>query len=145
MWPGGVAITTTLSLSMPRRRSPVLVAGFAFLVAMLAVANLASAHVVQVTTAIDIADVKSPHDFERALQEKVEEAANEAIAFEPAVVALTGMRIVGDQVLVGVLFADEDGKAMLEALGQNTDRGQGMDPDDNGTDESGVRPTKIEI
>ena len=130
---------TTLRFSMRRRLSPVLVAGFAFLVAMLAVANLASAHVVQVTTAIDIADVKSPHDFERALQAKVAEAANEAIAFEPAVVALTGMRIVGDQVLVGVLFADEEGKAMLESLGQGTDR------DDDGTDDSGVRPTKIEI
>jgi hypothetical protein len=124
---------------MHSRLSPALVGGFVFLVAMLAVANLAAAHVVQVTTAIDIADVKSPHEFERALQAKVEEAANEAIAFEPAVVALTGMRIVGDQVLVGVLFADEAGKAMLESLSQ------GMDRDEDGIDDSGVRPTKIEI
>jgi hypothetical protein len=130
---------TTLRLSIHSRLSPALVGGFVFLVAMLAVANLAAAHVVQVTTAIDIADVKSPHEFERALQAKVEEAANEAIAFEPAVVALTGMRIVGDQVLVGVLFADEAGKAMLESLSQ------GMDRDEDGIDDSGVRPTKIEI
>src|SRR5262249_20889755 len=68
----------------------------------------------------------------------VEEAANEAIAFEPAVVALTGVRVVGDRVLVGVLFADEAGKEMLDSLGQ----GGG----DQGTDEDQpVQPTKIEI
>ena len=98
--------------------------------------RLAAAHVVQVTTAIDIADVKSPHEFERALQAAVEQAANEAIAFEPAVVALTGMRIIGDRVLVGVLFADEAGKEMLEALGQ---------AGDDATDDVDVRPTKIDI
>jgi len=48
---------------------------------------------VQVTTAIDIADVKSPHEFERALRAAVEKAAHEAIAFEPSVVALTGVRM----------------------------------------------------
>jgi hypothetical protein len=127
---------SSLRLSTDRRLM-VFVAGLAFLVAMLGVANLAAAHVVQVTTAIDIADIKSPHEFEQALQAAVEEAANEAIAFEPAVVALMGMRIVGDRVLVGVLFADEAGKAMLEALGQGTDEGT--------DDDQLVKPTKIEI
>jgi hypothetical protein len=126
---------------MTTLRLPILVAGFAFLVAMLGVPNLAAAHVVQVTAAIDISDIQSPHDFERALQEKVEEAASEAIAFEPAVVALTGMRVIGDQVLVGVLFADEDGKAMLESLAQGMDR----DRNDDGSDDAGVQPTKIQI
>ena len=124
--------------STHRRLSVIVVAGFTFFVAMLGVANLAAAHVVQVTTAIDIADISSPHDFEQALQNAVEEAANEAIAFEPAIVALTGVRIVGDRVLVGVLFADEAGKEMLEALGQGGS--------DQGTDEDQiVTPTKIEI
>jgi hypothetical protein len=128
---------SSLKLSTHHDRfSPILVAGLAFVVAMLATANLAAAHVVQVTTAIDIADVKSPHDFERALEAAVEEAATEAIAFEPAVVALTGMRIIGDRVLVGVLFADEAGKAMLEALGQGTN-----DADDDAI----VKPTKTKI
>jgi len=129
---------TTLRLSTHHHRlSPILAAGLAFLLAMLAVANLAAAHVVQVTTAIDIADVKSPHEFEQALEAAVEKAANEAIAFEPSVVALTGMRIIGDRVLVGVLFADDAGKEMLEALG----RGGGNDADDD----LDVRPTKIDI
>jgi hypothetical protein len=118
------------------RLSPILVAGLAFLIAMFVMASLAAAHVVQVTTAIDIADVKSPHEFERALQDAVEQAANGAIAFEPAVVALTGVRVVGDRVLVGVLFADEAGKEMLEALGQGGD---------DATDDVDVRPTKIDI
>lgn len=128
---------SSLRLSTHHHRlSLILVAGLAFVVAMLATANLAAAHVVQVTTAIDIADVKSPHEFERALEAAVEEAANEAIAFEPAVVALTGIRIIGDRVLVGVLFADEAGKAMLEALGQGTDADE---------DATTVRLTKIDI
>jgi len=132
---------SSLRISTDRRLSLSLVAGFAFLAAMLGVASLAAAHVVQVTTAIDITDIKSPHEFERALQTAVEEAATEAIAFEPAVVALTGLRIVGDRVLVGVLFADEAGKAMLEALGQGQgpDEGQGLDENQR------VTPTKIEI
>ena len=126
---------TTIRLSTHHHRlTPIFVAGLAFLIALLAVANLAAAHVVQVTTTIDIADVKSPHDFERALEAAVETAAKEAIRFEPAVVALTGMRLIGDHVLVGVLFADEAGKAMLEALGQ-------ADADE----EPAVQTTKITI
>ena len=135
---GRSAIMSSPRLSTDRGLSLILVAGFTFFVAMLGVANLAAAHVVQVTTAIDIADIQGPHDFEQALQNAVEEAANEAIAFEPAIVALTGVRIVGDRVLVGVLFADQAGKEMLEALGQ----GGG----DQGTDEDQtVQPTKIVI
>lgn len=130
---------STLRLSIDHRLPPILVAGLAFVVAMLVVTGLAAAHVVQVTTAIDIADVKSPHDFERALQDAVEEAANEAIGFDPAVVALTGMRVVGDRVLVGILFADEAGKEMLEGLVQ------GGGGEDNNDDDSVVKPTKTEI
>ena len=125
-----------LRLSTDHRLAPILVAGLACLVALLAVANLAAAHVVQVTTTIDIADVKSPHDFERALQEAVEDAANEAIAFDPTIVALTGMRVIGDQVLVGILFADDAGKQMLEGLAQG-----GAESDDDAI----VQPTKIDI
>ena len=127
---------TSVRLSTDHRLSPIFVAGLAFLVAMLVVASLAAAHVVQVTTAIDIGDVKSPHEFERALEAAVEKAATEAIAFEPAIVALTGMRIIGDRVLVGVLFADEAGKEMLEALGEGADEAD---------DDPIVKPTKIDI
>jgi hypothetical protein len=131
-------MSTLTRLSTHHRLSPILIAGLAFVVAMLVVTSLAAAHVVQVTTAIDIADVKSPHDFERALQDAVDEAANEAIGFDPTIVALTGMRVVGDRVLVGILFADDAGKEMLEGLVQG---GGGEDNEDD----SIVRPTKIEI
>jgi hypothetical protein len=129
---------SSLTLSMHHRLAPIFVAGLAFFVAMLAVTSLAGAHVVQVTTAIDIADVSSPHDLERALEAAVENAASEAIGFQPAVVALTGMRIIGDRVLVGILFADEAGKELLEGLGQG---GGDEQPDED----SVVQPTKIEI
>jgi hypothetical protein len=132
---------SSLRLSSNQRLLPVVLAGMAFMFALFGVATLASAHVVQVTTAIDITDIKSPHDFERAVQDAVEEAANEAIAFEPAVVALTGVRVIGDRVLLGVLFADEAGKQMLEALGQGTDESDAPAPDDDQM----VKPTKIEI
>lgn len=130
---------SSLRRSTDHRVLPIFLATLAFMIATFAVANVASAHVVQVTTAIDIADIQSPHDFERALQDAVENAANGAIAFEPAVVALTGMRIVGDRVLVGVLFADEAGKQMLEGLGQGTDESDTPDGDQP------VTPTKTEI
>jgi len=42
----------------------------------------------------------------------------------------------GDRVLVGVLFADDAGKEMLEGLGQGGD---------DATDDVDVRPTKIDI
>jgi hypothetical protein len=130
---------TTLRLNATLRFSPLVAAALAFLIAILAVANLAAAHVVQVTTAVDLTDIRSPHDFERALQAAVEQAAHDAIAFEPTVVALTGARVLGDRVLVSVLFADEDGKAMLESLGA------GGDPsDDDGLDRD-VQHTKITI
>lgn len=129
---------TSLRLT-DHRRVPIFVGGLALIVAMVALANVACAHVVQVTTAIDIADIKSPHDFERALQDAVEDAAKGAIAFEPAVVALTGMRVIGDRVLVGVLFADEAGKQMLEGLGHGTDQNDSPD------DDQPARPTKIVI
>src|SRR5204862_8324080 len=63
----GRSVMTSLRLSTYHHRlSPILVAGLAFFIAMFLVASLAAAHVVQVTTTIDIADVKSPHEFERA-------------------------------------------------------------------------------
>jgi hypothetical protein len=129
---------SSLTLTRHHPLSPIFVAGLAFFIATLGVASLAAAHVVQVTTTIDIADVKSPHDFERALEAAVETAANEAIGFEPAVVALTGMRVIGDRVLVGILFADEAGKDMLEGFAQG---GADEQPDED----SIVKPTKIEI
>ena len=133
-----MSIMSSLTISKHHRLAPIFVAGLALLGAVLAVTSLAAAHVVQVTTAIDIADVNSPHDFERALAAAVEDAANEAIGFEPAVVALTGMRVIGDRVLVGILFADEAGKELLEGLAQG---GAGDEPDED----SGVKPTKTEI
>jgi hypothetical protein len=51
-------------------------------------------------------------------------------------VALTGVRVIGDRVLVGVLFADDAGKEMLEGLGQGGD---------DATDDVDVRPTKIDL
>jgi len=123
-------------LRLSTRRLSFVAGLLALLGAVFAVADPVAAHVVQVTTAIDISNVKSPHDFERALQAAVEQAAKEAIAFEPTIVALTGARVLGDKVLVSVLFADDAGKAILEAMHPGSTEGD---------DDLEVKPTKITI
>jgi hypothetical protein len=88
----------------------------AVLLVATAMAAPAAAHVAEVTTTIPLADVHDADSLRRSIGEAVDRARTQTIAFEPSVVAVTGVRIVGQHVLVGLLFADEDGKAMLESL-----------------------------
>ena len=59
---------TRLRLSTDHRRLPIVSVALAFMLATLVIASVVSAHVVQVTTAIDIADIKSPHDLVVAIK-----------------------------------------------------------------------------
>ena len=95
--------------------------------AALTMASPAAADIVQVTTAVALADVKDASELRAKLDEIVARALAETIKFEPSVVGVTGVRVVGDQLLIGLLFADKAGEAMLEAM-------QGGTPDG---DESG--------
>jgi hypothetical protein len=76
----------------------------------------AAAHVAEVTTTVSLAEVSDSDSFARALEQVVDKARAETIAFEPSVVAVTGVRVLGERVLISLLFADADGEAMLETL-----------------------------
>jgi hypothetical protein len=85
------------------------------LVAM-AMAAPAAAHVAEVTTAVPLADVQDDESLRRSIGQAVERARAETIAFVPSLVAVTGVRVLGEHVLIGLLFADDEGEAMLEEL-----------------------------
>ena len=76
----------------------------------------ADAHVAEVTTSVPLADVRDEDSLRRTIGAAVDKARAETIAFEPSVVAVTGVRVHGERLLIGLLFADQDGEAMLETL-----------------------------
>ena len=92
------------------------------LVAMaMVMAASAAAHVAEVTTVVPLADVQDDESLRRSIGQAVDRARAETIAFEPSLVAVTGVRVLGEHVLIGLLFADADGEAMLEGLGGEDD------------------------
>jgi hypothetical protein len=84
--------------------------------AALALMPPADAHVAEVTTSVPLADVRDEDSLRRTIGAAVDKARAETIAFEPSVVAVTGVRVHGERLLIGLLFADQDGEAMLETL-----------------------------
>ncbi|MBI1734950.1 MAG: hypothetical protein HYR51_07230 [Candidatus Rokubacteria bacterium] len=114
------------------------IAMIALVFAGLTMAAPAAAHVVEVTTAVAVADVKDATELRAKLDEIVARALSETIKFEPSVVGVTGVRVVGDQLLIGLLFADKDGEAILEAMQGGAPDGDGpgsasprLDPDED--------------
>jgi hypothetical protein len=93
--------------------------------AALTMASPVAADIVQVTTSVALADVQDATELRAKLDEIVKRALAETIKFEPSVVGVTGVRVVGDQLLIGLLFADKNGEEMLEAM-------QGRGPSDEG-------------
>jgi hypothetical protein len=112
------------------------------LVTCLALATPALGHIVEVTTFVPLAEVRDTETLKTAVTAAAERARAEAIAFKPSVMAVTGVRVVGDRVLIGLLFADDDGKAMLEALQRAPGGDDGSGPGDGPTDE---RDGKLKI
>ena len=88
----------------------------ALMFAALTMASPAAADIVQVTTAVALADVKDASELRAKLDQIVKRALAETIKFEPSVVGITGVRVVGDQLLIGLVFADKDGEAIKDAL-----------------------------
>ena len=119
-----------------------LIATLTLIVAVLAVTVPAAAHVVEVTTSLPLAEANDEETLRTALRTAVEKARTEAIAFEPAMVAVTGVRVLGERLLVGLLFADEDGKAMLDAL---RDSGGDERPGRDGGGSDGVPSDTLRI
>jgi hypothetical protein len=84
----------------------------------------ARAQLVEVTTALDVADTNDVGELKAALRSAVERVLHETIAFQPTMVALTDARRVGQKLLVRLLIADAEGEEMLQAL-----QGRGGDGD----------------
>ena len=100
----------------------------------------ARAELVEVTTALDVADTHDADGVKAALKEAVEHVLSDTIAFEPTMVAITDARVVGKKLLVRLLIADEEGEQMLRSLqagggagGPGGDEGESASPDEEET------------
>ena len=89
----------------------------------------AKAHIVRTTTALHLA--QGALDDRAQLQEALRSAMNEiltkVIAFEPALVTLTGVQVIGERIYAHFLIADAEGVAALGRL-DYSEHGRG-DPD----------------
>ena len=113
-----------------------LVAG-ALVLGSVMVATPAPAHVVEVTTAVEMPDSKDSGAMKEALQKAVERVIADTIAFKPTMVALTDARVMGEKLLVRLLIADADGERMLKDL--RDDSGSASPDEDEG------QPREIKI
>jgi hypothetical protein len=97
----------------------------------------ARAELVEVTTALDVADTHDGDGLKAALKEAVEHVLSDTIAFEPTMVALTDARMVGQKLMVRLLIADAEGEQMLRALqaggGPGGEDGESASPDEEET------------
>jgi len=84
------------------------------------VATPAPAHVVEVTTAVDMPESRDEGAMKEMLQKAVERVLADTIAFKPTMVALTDARVMGEKLLVRLLIADADGERMLKDLRDDT-------------------------
>jgi hypothetical protein len=97
----------------------------------------ARAELVEVTTALEVADTHDADGLKAALKEAVEHVLSDTIAFEPTMVALTDARMVGQKLMVRLLIADAEGEQMLRALqaggGPGGADGESASPDEEET------------
>ena len=85
-------------------------------VATVAFATAASAHVVMVTTSIPAAQASNEADLEHALALVVDDAVTHTVAFTPTKVSVQGVRQVGDQIYLMILVVDRDGEQLIRQL-----------------------------
>ena len=105
-----------------------------------AAATPALAHVVEVTTALEMPASQDASAMKAALQKAVERVLADTIAFKPTMVALTDARVMGEKLLVKLLIADADGERMLKDL---QEQGTGSASPDE--DEDSPQPRQIRI
>ena len=110
----------------------------ALVLASVVAATPALAHVVEVTTALDMPDGQDPTAVKAALQAALDRVINDTIAFKPTLIALTDARVMGEKLLVRLLIADADGERMLRDL-RDGDTGSAS------PDEDELQPRAIRI
>jgi len=78
------------------------------------------AHVVEVTTALEMPESRDATAMKDALQKAVDRVLADTIAFKPTMIAVTDARVMGERLLVRLLIADADGERMLKDLRDDT-------------------------
>jgi hypothetical protein len=86
------------------------------IVALCLLAAPAFAHVVEVTTSIELQEASDPDRVQGAVKSAVEQVLDKAIAFTPTAVTLTSARVIGERVYLRLLIVDAEGEAALREL-----------------------------
>ena len=84
--------------------------------AIVVVANPASAYVVAITTSIPATSVADDTDLKAALVSAIEDVLRHAIAFSPTFVTVLKVRVVEDRIYILLLIGDSEGEEMMKKL-----------------------------
>ena len=99
-------------------------------------ATAASAHVVEITTSIPVAQASDKAELKAALESAIEDAVKQTIRFTPTVVTLHEVRRVGDRIYLMLLVVDREGEELMKQLAIDTGPERG---DDETTDDDSVK------
>src|SRR6266702_730850 len=99
-------------------------------IALVAASAPAFAHVVEVTTAVSLADVEDQETLTAAIRAAVNEAMESAVGFKPTLIALTRANVIGERLYVRLLMADAEGEAMLRDLVGDRPPAEATPPDE---------------
>jgi hypothetical protein len=81
----------------------------------------ASAHLVEVTTYVAVADSTDQAAVKEAIQSAVDAVLQDAIAFTPTLVVLTHAFVVGDRLYIRLVVADREGERTYRDLSGPSD------------------------
>src|SRR5437667_11782038 len=84
-------------------------------IALVAASAPAFAHVVEVTTAVSLADVEDQETLTAAIRAAVNEAMESAVGFKRTLIALTRANVIGEQPHARLLMADAAGAEVVRA------------------------------
>jgi len=84
--------------------------------AIVVVANPASAYVVAITTSIPATSVANDTDLKAALVSAIDDVLRHAIAFSPTFVTVLEIRVVDDRFYILLLIGDSEGEEMMKKL-----------------------------
>src|SRR2546428_458023 len=84
--------------------------------AIVVVANPASAYVVAITTSIPATSVANDTDLKAALVSAIDDVLRNAIAFSPTFVTVLEIRVVDDRIYILLLIGDSEAEEMMKKL-----------------------------
>ena len=90
------------------------------LLALLPIAPPAAAHIVEVTTSVNLNDVTADTSLQAALHQAVVSAVRDAIAFTPSRIEVLETLIIGERLVVRLMIVDEDGERLLDQFAKDS-------------------------